>query len=269
MRISVDSAGTEGNGGSGGPAISADGRYVVFSSSAANIVAGDTNNSCDTNYDGVYMDNCPDVFVRDRQTGVTERVSVSSAGSLGNGHSQAPSISSDGRYVAFDSYASNLMPDDTRDRDIFVHDRQTGVTEQVSVDSAGNQANNDSYYPAISGDGRYVAFGSIASNLVLDDTNDVQDVFVHDRGEAPAPTPTPTQGHLTVCPEAGKWAISVWDGPSGTATGDALTTCADVSIGAVYWLDPATQRWWRYFPGLDISDLLTLDAHQPIIVRGR
>jgi len=329
QRLSVDSAGNEGDGHSQEPAISADGRYVAFSSIASNLAPGDADDYIDvfvhdrdTDGDGIFdeagaiatelvkaeghghtlhpaisadgryialfselagsmscqppgygtgegYEGCSDVFVHDRQMGVTERVSVSSSGSLGNGHSQAPSISSDGRYVAFDSYASNLMPDDTRDRDIFVHDRQTGVTEQVSVDSAGNQANNDSYYPAISGDGRYVAFGSIASNLVLDDTNDVQDIFVHDRGEAPAPTPTPTQGHLTVCPEARKWAISVWDGPSGTATGDALTTCADVSIDAVYWLDPATQRWWRYFPGLDISDLLTLDAHQPIIVRGR
>jgi Tol biopolymer transport system component len=323
-RVSVDSAGNQGNGRSGGPAMSADGRYVAFSSRASNLVADDTNGAWDAfvhdrdtgatrrvsvdssgkqwnrssggsamSADGRYValysefagpisclppgygpgegyEGCSEVFVHDRQTGTTEWVSVDSGGSPGNGHSQAPAISADGRCVAFDSYASNLVPGDTRDRDIFVHDRQTGVTEQVSVDSAGVQGNDDSWAPAISADGRYVAFLSDASNLVPDDTNDSPDVFVRDRGEAPAPVPTPTPGRLTVCPSAGKWAISVWDGPSGTATGDALTTCADVSIDAVYWLDPATQLWWRYFPELlDISNLLTLDALQPIIIRGR
>jgi Tol biopolymer transport system component len=114
--------------------------------------------------------------------GTTERVSVDSAGNPGNGSSDSPSISADGRYVAFQSDASNLVPGDTNgDADIFVHDRQTGDTTRVSVDSAGNQANGWSGKPSISGDGRYVAFMSAASNLVPDDTNGEGDVFLHDR----------------------------------------------------------------------------------------
>ncbi|MDP9237921.1 MAG: hypothetical protein M3P30_11100 [Chloroflexota bacterium] len=161
-RVSLDSAGAQGNEASGGSSISADGRYVAFASLASNLVPGDTNDN-------------PDVFVHDRITGVTERMSVDSAG--------VRSISADGRYVAFDSFASNLVPGDTNGTgDVFVHDRLTGATERVSVDSAGAQGNDDSSGRlSISADGRYVAFFSQASNLVPGDTNDNPDVFVHDR----------------------------------------------------------------------------------------
>jgi Tol biopolymer transport system component len=114
--------------------------------------------------------------------GTTAVVSVDSAGVLANATSQSPAISTDGRYVAFQSYATNLVAGDTnRCTDIFVHDRQTGVTTRISVDSAGIQANNESESPAISADGRYVAFVSRASNLIPADTNPQRDVFVHDR----------------------------------------------------------------------------------------
>jgi Tol biopolymer transport system component len=174
QRVSVDSAGNQGNGWSEGPAISADGRYVAFYSLATNLVPGDTNGQWD-------------VFVHDRQTGVTQRVSVDSAGNQGNGGSMHTAISADGRYVAFMSSATNLVPGDTNGaEDIFVHDRQTGVTQRVSVDSAGNQGNDVASVVqiGISADGRYVAFSSNATNLVPDDTNGCQDVFVHDRGVA-------------------------------------------------------------------------------------
>ena len=114
----------------------------------------------------------------------TERVSVASDGSQANERSYWPAITTDGRYVAFTSRASNLVPEDTNNADdVFVHDRQTGITHRVSVDSSGNQGNSSSglWGPAISGDGRYVAFGSSATNLVSDDTNGYEDVFVHDR----------------------------------------------------------------------------------------
>jgi hypothetical protein len=165
----VSSAGVEGNDESYTPSISADGRYVAFHSDASNLVSGDTNN-----YE--------DVFVHDRQTGETTRVSVDSTGVQGNYGGEYPSISADGRYVVFRSYATNLVPGDTNGRcDIFDHDRQTGQTTRVSVDSAGVQGNYGSYYSSISADGRYVAFISDASNLVPGDTNDWSDVFVHDR----------------------------------------------------------------------------------------
>ena len=171
-RISVASDGTQGNNSSAYvsfPSISADGRYVAFTSYASNLVSEDTNEY-------------PDIFVHDRLTGQTERVSVSSDGTQGNRYSYNPSISADGYYVTFESFASNLVLSDTNDaEDIFVRDLLTGQTSLVSVASDGTQGNSDSRWPSISADGRYVAFDSYASNLVLSDTNGYIDVFVHDR----------------------------------------------------------------------------------------
>ncbi len=169
-RASVDSNGVPGNRTSTSASISADGRYVAFTSPATNLVVGDVNNMSD-------------VFVHDMQTGLTALVSLDSSGVQANGNSERPSISADGRYVAMESWASNLVPGDTNWRgDVFVHDRQTGLTTRVSVDSNGMEveANLNSSGPAISADGRYVAFVSGASNLVPDDTNAAPDVFVHD-----------------------------------------------------------------------------------------
>jgi Tol biopolymer transport system component len=168
-RLSVDSGGVQGNNNSFDPCISADDRYVAFYSSATNLVSGDTNEVFD-------------IFVRDRQGGTTERVSVDSSGVQADGESEVPSISADGRYVAFQSLATNLVPGDTNGSwDIFVRDRQGGTTERVSVDSTGGQGDGNSYYPAISADGRYVAFYSLATKLVPGDKNRSADVFVHDR----------------------------------------------------------------------------------------
>jgi len=168
-RVSVSSAEAEGNSSSCYPSISADGRHVAFHSWASNLVAGDNN--------GV-----GDVFVRDRLTGDTERVSVSSAEAEGSGSSCYPSISADGRYVAFQSNASNLVEGDSNGvPDVFVRDRLTGDTERVSVSSAEEEANGDSWTLSISADGRYVAFLSSAANLVEGDNNGTYDVFVRDR----------------------------------------------------------------------------------------
>jgi hypothetical protein len=168
-RVSVDSSGNQATGDSYAPSLSSDGRYVTFYSSAPDLVAGDTN--------GVV-----DVFVRDRLNGTTERVSVDSNGAEGDGDSTFASISGDGRYVAFQSSATNLVTGDTNGiLDVFVRDRLNGTTERVSVDTSGAQANGDSQNPSISGDGRCVAFGSSATNLVPRDANGVLDVFVHDR----------------------------------------------------------------------------------------
>jgi Tol biopolymer transport system component len=168
-RVSVASDGTQANEISLNPSISADGRYVAFDSFASNLVIGDTN--------GVL-----DVFVHDRLTGWTQRVSVSSAGVQGNQSSHTPSISADGRYVAFQSEATNLVDGDTNGWfDIFVHDRHTGVTELVSMGRDGGRANGTSRYASISAEGRFVAFYSDADNLVSGDTNQQPDIFVRDR----------------------------------------------------------------------------------------
>ncbi len=227
-RVSVASDGTQGNSDSYRPAISADGRYVVFQSASSTFVPGDTNGTWDIFVhdrvagttervsiasDGSQSDNISnvptisadsryvafqseastltpgdtngrgDVFVHDRETHKTSMVSISSDGTQGNNYSYAPTISADGRYVAFSSSASNLVSGDTNEwmSDIFVHDRQTGETSRVSVSSSGVQENGESRQPTISADGRYIAFQSVASNLVPADTNGMQDVFVHDR----------------------------------------------------------------------------------------
>jgi len=176
-RVSVDSNGEQSNdhrfsNQSRTGQVSADSRFVAFGSSASNLVRKDTN--------GLY-----DVFVHDRRTGETSRVSVSSTGKEGNeasGFSGDMAISADGRFVTFQSDADNLVADDSdRWEDIFVHDRQTHETTRVSVASDGTQANGWSRDPAISANGRFVAFASAADNLVPGDTNRWYDVFVHDR----------------------------------------------------------------------------------------
>jgi hypothetical protein len=168
-RISVDSNGVQSNSGSDSPVISADGRFVAFSSGATNLVEGDTNVTSD-------------LFMHDMQSGITTRISVDSNGVQANFDSYADSISANGRFIAFTSRASNLVPNDTNSvADIFLHDQQTGMTTRISTASDGTQANDHSTESSISGDGRYIVFSSRATNLVPDDTNMLSDVFLHDR----------------------------------------------------------------------------------------
>ena len=164
--ISVASDGTQGNGPSVSPSISADGRFVAFQSQASNLVPGDTNGAAD-------------IFVRDRVAHTTERVC---GGVQGNRFSFSPAISADGNVVAFASAATNLVPGDTNGQlDIFVCTRSTGSIERVSIAGDGTQGDGDSILPAINGDGSVVGFKSLADNLVSGDNNNVVDVFVRDR----------------------------------------------------------------------------------------
>ncbi|HEX5649906.1 MAG TPA: hypothetical protein VFX69_09635, partial [Steroidobacteraceae bacterium] len=165
---SVASSGAQANDESLESAISADGRYVAFTSFASNLARNDTNARSD-------------VFLRDRQAGYTERVSVASDGREADGYSWQPSVSADGRFVAFYSTATNLVPDDHGDmQDVFVRDRQTRETRRISETADGTAANGYSVQPALSGNGRYVAFVSAADNLAPGDTNGLIDVFVKD-----------------------------------------------------------------------------------------
>jgi len=225
--VSVDSTGTHANGPSFDASISADGRYVVFESSASNLVDADNNGSVDVfvrdlstgttslvSVDGREVQSAGfsgdasvsahgryvafwsagrlvradtnrvrDVFVRDRLTGTTERVSVNSQEAEAGRVSARPVMSSTGRYVAFVSAAANLVPGDTnRVADVFVRDREAGTTRRASVSSREGQTGTWSDSPAISANGRYVAFQSLAPNLVAGDANGMADVFLRDRG---------------------------------------------------------------------------------------
>ncbi len=147
------------------------GRFVAFGSEASTLISGDTNGK-------------KDIFVRDLSLATTTRASLASlTGSEGNGYSERPSLSDDGRFVAYISEASNLVGEDTNGEwDVFVRDMILGTTTRVSVSSAGVQANGSTYQsPFISANGEYVAFGSLASNLVSDDNNGSADVFVNRR----------------------------------------------------------------------------------------
>jgi len=201
--VSVAPDGSLGNGDSGSsvgvatlPAVSADGRFVAFTSAASNLVANDTNVAFD-------------IFLRDTCMGAapsctpaTIRVSVASDDSQSNDNSFDPSISADGRFVAFDSKATNLVANDTNGAaDVFLRDTCIGApagclphTIRLSVASDGGQANDASSFPALSASGRYVAFQSFAKNLVPNDTTSFVDIFVRDTcfGAAGACSPTTT-----------------------------------------------------------------------------
>ena len=170
QRISLSDGGAElPRPTTGRPSMSANGRLVAFTTDAATVVPGDTNGRSD-------------VFVRDRIAATTVRVSVATGGVEGGGGSSNPAVSGNGQVVAFESMASGLVPNDTNQRpDVFVHDRLSTVTTRVSVASNGAQARGSSRFPAISADGRIVAFASEAQTLVAGDTNQHWDVFVHDR----------------------------------------------------------------------------------------
>ena len=174
--VSVSASGGYANGGGENPTMSADGRFVAFASTSTDLLAGPDANGA-----------IQDVFVRDVVAGTTAVVSVTSAGVQGNADSDFPVISANGRFVAFVSLATNLLPgpdaNAANDGDLFVHDRLTGATELVSRSTSGAQGNDDSFVDAISSDGRFVTFGSAATNLLPGpDANGLfPDAFLRDR----------------------------------------------------------------------------------------
>lgn len=173
-RLSVTSGGVQGNDYSapetGHNGMSADGRFVVYTSEASNLTPHDTNGA-------------RDVFLRDRRTGTTKRESWTSREEQANlGSGDTAVVSDDGRFVAFTSESTNLAPHETNGwPDVFIRDRQKGVTRRVSLDSREVPANAESELSAISSGGRFVLFTSPASNLAAHDTNRSPDVFLRDR----------------------------------------------------------------------------------------
>lgn len=169
IRVSVDTAGSQANGDSSEPAISADGTIVSFTSAATDLVgAADTNLRSD-------------IFVRDLQALTTTRVSVGPGGIQGARNSFQSALSSDGQLVAFASESDNFFEIDEDWVDIFVRDRLANTTEMISVDPKGLGSDAPSFGPAISADGRYVAFQSFTTILVPGDKNALGDVLVRDR----------------------------------------------------------------------------------------
>jgi hypothetical protein len=206
------------SGGAASPALSADGRVVAFASTSATLVPDDTNGESD-------------VFAFDRDTAVTERVSVGSGGAQADRASVAPAVSGDGRFVAFASDATNLVPGDTNQRaDVFVRDRRLGTTIRVSVGTAG-QADQSSATPSMSADGRFVAFQSAADNLVAGDTNSAPDIFVHDL--------MPVGGYWLVGSDGGVFAYgsAAFLGSTGALKLAApVLAMAPTPSGRGYWL---------------------------------
>lgn len=185
-RVSVAAAGGTSGSGAGGdpdswsiePSVSADGRYVAFTSNASNLVSGDNNRVAD-------------IFLRDLQEGTTRRVSVGPNGREANGASSQAAMSDDGQYVVYSSVANNLVEEDgdplTRDdsngcADVFLYHVLTGTTTRISRSQEGEQGNNGSLRPTISGDGRIIAYSSQATNLVFvgSDANSTSDILVYD-----------------------------------------------------------------------------------------
>jgi hypothetical protein len=243
-RVSVSSAGAQADGSSSFPSISADGRYVAFNSYATNLVPDDTNGA-------------RDVFVHDRATGATERVSVGPGGVEGDGDSVYTAISGDGRFVAFASDAENLVAgDDNGVRDVFVHDRTTGTTERVSVASDGTPSDGESRIVDIGGeDGRYVVWASVASTLVADDPNPDYDVFLRDRvantttlvSRVPSGSPVVSSYDPRITPD-GRYVFFTTGAP---LTGDDTDGSGDV---------------YRYEVGTGALTLISMGdvpAHQP------
>ncbi|MDO8615593.1 MAG: calcium-binding protein [Dehalococcoidia bacterium] len=168
-RVSLGMGGAEGNGESNFPDISENGRFVVFSSDATNLVPGDTNDQ-------------PDLFLRDLQTSATERISVATDGTQANGESDVGFVSDDGRFIVFESEASNLVPGDTNDNwDAFLRDRQLGATTRISLSSTGAQLPEGSFPSDMTPDGRFVLLDMRSDGVVPGDANGSPDAFLLDR----------------------------------------------------------------------------------------
>ncbi|KAB2852467.1 MAG: hypothetical protein F9K46_19130, partial [Anaerolineae bacterium] len=232
-------------------------RYVAYDSSATNLVAVDTNGNAD-------------VFVFDRQTATTTRVSVATGGAQANGGGVSPILSDNGRYVVFSSGATNLVTGDTNGlSDIFVHDRQTGVTTRINLGPGGQALGGDSFQPAIAGNGQYIAFTSSANNLIGNDSNGSADVFVAPLAQpardtlalfqssyqgvvlvdtlADSPAPSHFTFYSAYAPvNGGQWIMGDWDG-------DGLKTPGVYRDGAFHYTNDAgeTKTWHSLWIGLN------------------
>jgi Tol biopolymer transport system component len=227
-RLSVSSTGSQASGASQAPDISDDGQVVVFLSRAADLTGNDANDTFD-------------IFVHTRADHRTARVSVTDAGGEADGWSSDPTISGNGRVVGFRSIATNLVAGDINTVvDVFVRDLAAGRTERVSVSSTGGEGNGASYAPSLSGDGRFVAFQSQASNLAPDasttatktlirDRSNITTTFVHNATTGARSRPTPASW---------SWAATTPPASSATASSARPVPCTAATASARRWCRP-------------------------------
>ncbi|MGD2057907.1 MAG: hypothetical protein PVI04_04180, partial [Anaerolineales bacterium] len=208
-RVSISSEGQEGNLESVSPSVDASGRFIVFASKASSLVPDDSNNM-------------QDIFLHDWANGTTERISIAYDGSEPNGESFNPAISSDGNFITFSSTASNLVKSDGNNaQDVFLYDRINATTELISITASHGQANGPSYEPSISGDGRYIAYASEATNIYEGATAEAMEVYCFDRVDrtlswVSGPTGSSAEGkssHQPSISENGRWVAFSSDKP--------------------------------------------------------
>lgn len=262
-RISVTSSGEEADNHSFFSSVSGDGRYVVFESSAANLSANDPNRRSD-------------IFLRDRLNQTTRRISLNSDGSSPIGASVSPKINHEGHFVVFSSVVDLLIGTDTNHReDVYLYDINENTLELISVDSDDNLADSGSSNPSISADGRMVAFQSMATNLVGDDTNGREDIFIRDRAPNAPPVAVAGQdinvylgglvtldGSASYDPEgdpivAYNWAVELVPAGSNatlTATDTVMTTFSPDVVG-------------DYVVSLTVSDGVNISIADEVFIR--
>jgi Tol biopolymer transport system component len=232
-RIVLDTGGNDPDDDSSNASITPDGRFVVFQSNATDLVSGDKNGATD-------------VFVLDRASGVIERISVEGKGNEGDGDSDDASISDDGRFVVFSSRADNLVKGDSNAReDVFLRDRKNLTTTCVSLNQSGSPGDDVSREPEISGDASTIVFGSLADDLVTNDTNLSHDVFLYD-----VATKALTLGDVN---ESGFQLRTGADEPTLTpdgkllafrSTADNVHRAATSGVAQIYVRDPASGQIW-------------------------
>jgi Tol biopolymer transport system component len=239
VRVSVATGGGQGSGDSLVPRISDDGNLIVFRSNSFELVPNDAN--------GV-----DDIFLRDVAAGTTTRISVSISGGDGDLPSQVPAISGDGRFVAFSSSATNLVPGDANNvTDTFIRDRVLGTTTRISVSTTGGEADASCSSPSISRDGRFISFLSRATNLVAGAPNGVSQLYVRDTQAQTTTRPLTMDFSVNLGRLSGDGRYVAIDSNAGIRIHDRFAAVTLIPPGSELWANPALSGNGRYIAVFD------------------